>query len=214
MNNNISRRALTKGAAWAVPAVVATAAIPAYAASSITDEQKALRAKGVRGGFTAKITCGTDRFDQWAAGRKLSIIGTEANYPSGGYFIEGVTESTHINSAYVTLYFENPWGTNLNWAPTAQNRNWIMEPAGSSVPAISGYTPYHIIYKGDNWIFDSSKNQYYTNDKPYFETDISTMSCPNGGSGLKFYAMRSVMVEGVNYSTSPAGPINLAPVRE
>ncbi len=33
MSSNISRRALAKGAAWAAPAVLATAAVPAYAAS-------------------------------------------------------------------------------------------------------------------------------------------------------------------------------------
>lgn len=46
MTHNISRRSLAKGAAWVTPAVVATTAIPAYAASSssaiycpLTDEQ-------------------------------------------------------------------------------------------------------------------------------------------------------------------------------
>lgn len=36
MTHNISRRSLAKGAAWAAPAVVATTAIPAYAASPVT----------------------------------------------------------------------------------------------------------------------------------------------------------------------------------
>lgn len=36
MNSNVSRRNLAKGAAWATPIVAATAAIPAYAASSTT----------------------------------------------------------------------------------------------------------------------------------------------------------------------------------
>ncbi|MGV3245751.1 hypothetical protein [Rothia sp. 11254D007CT] len=36
MTHNVSRRTLTKGAAWAAPAVVATTAIPAYAASAST----------------------------------------------------------------------------------------------------------------------------------------------------------------------------------
>lgn len=34
MSSNISRRTLVKGTAWATPAVVATAAVPAYAAST------------------------------------------------------------------------------------------------------------------------------------------------------------------------------------
>ena len=42
MTHNVSRRTLAKGAAWAAPAVVATTAIPAYAASPATcDETKA-----------------------------------------------------------------------------------------------------------------------------------------------------------------------------
>lgn len=217
MSTNISRRSIAKGAAWATPAVLATSVVPAYAASTEptepTPEQIELRKRGVRGAFTARVTCGTDRNGNWANGRKLEVIGNAGTYPNGGYHVEGVNPDTKVTSAIVTLYIENPWGENLTWTPTSQNRGWIMVPSGSRVPARAGYTPYDIIYNGTNWAYDAADKRYYINDKPFFETSISSMSCPNNGRGLSLYAVRTATIDGVVYNTAAAGPIPLAPER-
>lgn len=56
MTHNVSRRTLAKGAAWAAPAVVATTAIPAYAASPATcDETKAAVTKAFADFATANV---------------------------------------------------------------------------------------------------------------------------------------------------------------
>lgn len=218
MSTNISRRSIAKGAAWATPAVLATAAVPAYAASTTTPteptpEQIELRKRGVRGVFTAKIECNwikdSNGEKQWTSAKAVRFIGNGVPYPTGGYYVEGVERDTKIENATVTVYVEEPWGANLSWIPTAQNSGWEVIPAGPEVPAKAGYSAYQIVYVANNWLYDEANKRYYTEDQPFFDADLSTLSCPT--SGLKLFAMRSATVDGVVYNTAVAGPISLVP---
>lgn len=60
MPSPISRRTLTKGAAWAAPAIIATSAIPAYAASS-KPEYELVASWGSTDNYTQTSGCNTGK---------------------------------------------------------------------------------------------------------------------------------------------------------
>lgn len=84
MTNNISRRSLAKGAAWAAPAVVATAAVPAYAASAELCQNQTV----IENAFTEVMTQGATAYF------------TEVSYGLSNGFAKSVYFNINNNTPY------------------------------------------------------------------------------------------------------------------
>lgn len=76
-NSAISRRTLTKGAAWSLPAVVAASAVPAMAASGSSDYQ-------FSGSYYAKYTVGADGSGCPSGKGQLQSLNIDTRQQQGG----------------------------------------------------------------------------------------------------------------------------------
>lgn len=94
MNNHLSRRALTKGAAWAAPVVLASAAIPAYAAST---RQMSLEGSG-------RITKNTN----WAGTETDGLKNYKIYTTDPGYYVEGTQAGDTIDNFRITIWLAGP----------------------------------------------------------------------------------------------------------
>lgn len=117
MTHQISRRALAKGAAWAAPAVVASATVPAYAASKPAYELYLARYVYVEHNYT---NCPSP----YGQVRTMRINGKKPDpgYPAG-FNIRGkqgtnTGVSTTANINYVRIQFAFPAGVVQNIAIT------------------------------------------------------------------------------------------------
>lgn len=197
LSTNISRRTLAKGAAWATPVVVATAAVPAYAASNPkvpTQEQIVERQKSLQGYFEVLVTCPASR----TAPPDFVLTGDTLPYPTGGFYVGGTNSASVIDGASFTLYIGNNQARHMSWFRDGNTNGWSLPVINSNVaPAMQGYTAYTFFYNGANWAFDSALNRHYINETPNFKTWFSNWICPNAGVAVRGY--RRVNIDGQLY---------------
>lgn len=132
MTHDISRRSLAKGAAWAAPAVAATAAVPAYAASS----------------SAVTITCPAAAQINIQAGGQPNIFAlTASSVYSGGTMINlgGITwnfpERTASDGTKITGYYMLPGSCGYTTcAPDTAGGPTLPGPADATVTTVDGKT--------------------------------------------------------------------------
>ncbi len=176
---------------WVAPIVLASTAIPAYAASQNTT--KTLQGKLLLGKSCTTAGAGTS---------VLSIDGTTQTYPpTGGLWVGGVKTTDKITSATVTFYVPTSLGA-LNWVNTRLAADptyvpvWSTPKVNTTVPQRSGYTAYTMRYSG-GWTYNSADKTYIAEVPPKFTAKITYATCT---PGITAYATRSVTVNGTVYS--------------
>lgn len=193
-----NRRTLVKGLAWATPVVLATSAVPAYAASRET-------AKSLQGKLLAGKSCRT----AGAGTSTLYIDGTKETYPTGGLWVGGVSRTDRVTNASMTIYFPTSLGT-LTWVNTRLAADptyvpvWTTPTLDSTAPVRSGYNAYTIRYSG-GWAYNATDRTYIADVPPKFTSKISYTTC---SAGINIYSTRRVSVNGTPY-TFTRGPVLL-----
>lgn len=195
MSTAISRRTIAKGAAWATPAILATATVPSYAASSEEYNHTEL-AKSMQGVFLLRRVCN-------ASGIRLNIESRQTN--GIGFWVTGAKSNSVISNASFTVYIANSI-PKLTWT-RLQNTglNWTVPVQDNNVPVIAGYTAYTTYYTKDNWTYDPTTDQHSILDYPNFTALIPTNSCP---ARVPVYSLRYVSVDGKRYELR-RGPATL-----
>lgn len=97
MNTQISRRSLTQGAAWSIPAITIAGAAPALAASTTTPPTL-----GVAGRVTYNLTWNTER-EEGSDDYKVFSTLPGTNTPGAGYQVKNTKKSTTITNYTVTF---------------------------------------------------------------------------------------------------------------
>lgn len=192
------RRDIVKGMSWAAPIAVASATIPAYAASQNTT--KTLQGKLLLGKSCTTAGAGTS---------VLSIDGTTQAYPTGGLWVGGVTTTDKLTNATVTFYVPTSLGA-LNWVNTRLAADptyvpvWSTPKVDTTVPQRTGYTAYTMKYSG-GWTYNSTDKTYIADVPPKFTAKITYATCT---PDITVYATRSVTVNGTVYSFT-RGPVTI-----
>lgn len=160
MNTSISRRSLAKGAAWATPVVVASAAVPAYAASSNIDPEQPIidyclsAPQPVITGLKSWIaTVGVDRADNGSLGTFFSVnSGQWAWQPPAGLGITGYKMSETDTDGIV--YIQDANGKKVTGRVTA-GTPFSAQVVGAGlqrVVSIQSSVPYKLLAKkGENY---------------------------------------------------------------
>ena len=160
MSSSISRRSLAKGAAWAAPVVVASAAVPAYAASSNDPLQPVIDAcatavpQAVITGLKSWIALvGTDRADNGSLGTFFSVnSGQWAFQPPAGLGITGYKMDEGKTDGIV--YIEDANGKKVTGRVTA-GTPFSAQVVGAGlqrVVSIQSKIPYKgLAKKGENY---------------------------------------------------------------
>lgn len=196
LSTNISRRSLAKGAAWAAPAVVATTAVPAYAASNPSvpsQDQLIERQKSLQGIFQVVVDCpvGVPNF---------RLIGAEKPYPQGGFWTGGTDPSSLVDNASFTLYVADYIAQKLTWLQYPGKENgWSLPTVNDAIiPVKQGYTAYTFFYNGTNWAYDPVKKSHYITEEPSFYSWFSDKTCP-ARTGVPVQGYRRVNIDGQLY---------------
>lgn len=119
MTSNINRRSVVKGAAWAAPAVAATAAIPAYAASSPISPE----------------TCTNIKSFSWAdytRDQGLQLRNGQSNLSgsaTSGSQTVSVTHVSHSDAHFQSVDMLTPFNKTMGWGdvntPFAQSSDFL-----------------------------------------------------------------------------------------
>lgn len=143
MTENINRRSLAKGAAWAAPAVLATAAIPAYAASSCTPELV------VSPGVTFYQTSGTTP----------GIINGQTRISFGLVGVKNLPEGVTIRNISVTYDVEQRNGTRSAIVPghPSPRETYVSKQTGASAYSSTAWSV------GSSYSFYDTKNNWSGN---------------------------------------------------
>ena len=195
---NPKRRELVKGIGWAAPVLLASTAIPAYAASQ--NSTKTLQGKLLLGKSCTTAGAGTS---------VISLDGTKEAYPTGGLWVGGVNATDKITNATITFYLPTSLGS-LAWVNTRLAADptyvpvWSTPKVDTTVPQRSGYTAYTMKYSG-GWTYNSTDKTYIAAVPPKFTAKISYATCT---SSITAYATRSVTVNGTVYSFT-RGPVTI-----
>lgn len=170
-----SRRSIVKGAAWAAPAVLATATIPAYAASK----------PFLEGVLQVGIKC------SWRI--TYTVDGQVGTYPKYGLWVSNAPASAQIGATKITQYISNAAGQpQFQKGGTANEwSDLVYDPAA---PAKTGYRAYTTTFNG-TWTYNTSNKKWFPSSRPYFTTNLNTCVNP-----LRIIAVRSVTVNGTVYS--------------
>lgn len=135
-SSSISRRSLSRGAAWAVPAITVAAASPAIAASTTTPP-----ALGVAGRVTYNASWNTENPDGTNSYKVFSTIpGTTT--PGAGYRVTNTTTSTTITNYTVTYYLPTS-SLSFSTGPSS-NAGWslLSRDTTKASKTYNGYTYY------------------------------------------------------------------------
>lgn len=129
MSTSLTRRQIAKGAAWATPVVVATAAVPAYAASPQYDYYIA---KSVSGDYI-RTGCNITSFEYTTA----TPVGAEAAGFSIGHLTDNSAADTTATLSNLTFTLAIPKG--MATGLTVDNPLWSLSgPTGATSIATSG----------------------------------------------------------------------------
>lgn len=136
MTAQLSRRTLTRGAAWSLPALTVAGAAPAVAASSTTPP-----ALGVAGRVTYNAAWNTENPDGTRSYKVFSTLpGTTT--PGAGYRVTNTTTSTTITNYSVTYYLP---ASNLTFSQgPSSNAGWslLSRDTSKATKSYNGYTYY------------------------------------------------------------------------
>lgn len=181
------RRSIVKGAAWAAPAVLATATIPAYAASK----------PALDGWLSIEIKCGRNM---------TYTVDGRGTYPDRGLWVSNAPASAQIGVTKITIYLDNTRiSTNpvnyLTFQNGVTNPQWSDLAYDSTAPAKSGYRAYTTTFSG-TWQYDTAKKLWFPSSQPYFTASRNTCISP-----LKVVVARSVTVNGTVYSFERSGTL-------
>lgn len=171
-----SRRSIVKGAAWAAPAVLATATIPAYAASMPALDGWVLN------------TTNCSRY----GGMTYTINGQGA-YPQRGLWVSNAPASAQIGPTKVTQYISTAAGS-----PTFQrggtSNQWSDLVYDPNAPVKTGYRAYTTTFSG-TWQYNATNKLWFPSTLPYFTTTVGKCI-----SALQVITARFVTVNGTVYS--------------
>lgn len=170
------RRSIVKGAAWAAPAVLATATIPAYAASMPALDGWVLN------------TTNCSRY----GGMTYTIDG-RGTYPNRGLWVSNAPASAQIGAAKIIQYISNAAGQpQFQKGGTANEwSNLVYDPAA---PAKTGYRAYTTTFSG-TWQYNATNKLWFPSTLPYFTTTVGKCI-----SALQVITARFVTVNGTVYS--------------
>lgn len=175
------RRSIVKGAAWAAPAVLATATIPAYAASK----------PALDGWLLNTISCSRDRRSGvWSM---TYTINGQGNYPDRGLWVSNAPASATISATKVTQYISDTVGQ-LTFQRDRTSSQWSTLAYDSTAPVRNGYIAYTTTFSG-TWQYDTDKKLWFPSALPYFTTTVN-----NKCISLKVITARFVTVNGTVYS--------------
>ena len=181
------RRSIVKGAAWAAPAILATATIPAYAAS-----------KPALDGWVLNTTsCFQDRFGAWSM---TYIINGQGNYPTRGLWVSNAPASAQIGTTKVTQYISTAAGS-LTFQRGGTSNQWSDLAYDATAPAKTGYRAYTTTFKG-TWKYNATNKLWFPSTLPYFTTTVGKCIKP-----LQVITARFVTVNGTVYSFERSGAI-------
>lgn len=155
-----SRRSIVKGAAWAAPAVLATATIPAYAAS-----------KPALDGWLSNIVSSCSR-DRWSGvwSMTYTIDGQVDTYPTRGLWISNAPASATIGATKIIQYISDAAGL-LKFQRGGTSNQWSTLAYDSTAPVKSGYIAYTTTFSG-TWQYDAAKKLWFPSTRPYFTTTV------------------------------------------
>ena len=147
------RRSIVKGAAWAAPAVLATATIPAYAASM----------PALNGWVLNTTSCSSST-------RMTYTINGQGNYPDRGLWVSNAPASATIGTTKITQYISNAAGQpQFQKGGTANEwSNLVYDPAA---PAKTGYRAYTTTFSG-TWQYNATNKLWFPSTLPYFTTTV------------------------------------------
>lgn len=182
-----------KGAAWAAPAVLATATVPVYAASNEL-------AKGLQGGLPIGKRCNS------GGTNVMCIDGTRPAYPTGGLWVGGVSAKDQVTSAKLTLYLPVSMGV-ITWTAVTSTTitAWTLPAIDSTVPQRAGYYAYSFVYRG-SWTYNATDKTYLAAVAPNFTANLPTYTMCSTRSDA--YLRREVVVNGKSYLLE-RGPLSL-----
>lgn len=187
-----SRRSIVKGAAWAAPAVLATATIPAYAAS-----------KPALDGWLTNILGSCSR-DRWSGASSMTYtINGQGNYPTRGLWVSNTTASAKIGTTKITQYVSDTVGqlTFQRGGTSNQWSNLVYDPAA---PVKTGYRAYTTTFDG-TWKYNATNKLWFPSTLPYFTTTVGTCI-----TALPVTVARFVTVNGTVYSFERSGTLRPA----
>lgn len=181
------RRSIVKGAAWAAPAVLATATIPAYAASP----QPALD-----GWLLNTTRCSSST-------QMTYTINGQGTYPKRGLWVSGTTASAVIGVTKITQYVSTAAGSPVFQKGGTANEwsDLVYDPAA---PAKTGYRAYTTTFSG-TWQYNATNKLWFPSTLPYFTTTVGKCI-----TALQVITARFVTVNGTVYSFERSGTIRLA----
>ena len=177
-----SRRSIVKGAAWAAPAVLATATIPAYAASK----------PALDGWMTITLSsCSRDR--RSGAWSTTYTINGQGNYPDRGLWVSNAPASATIGATKVTQYISDTVGQ-LTFQTGETSNQWSPLAYDSTAPVRNGYIAYTTTFKG-TWQYNATNKLWFPDSLPYFTTTVGRCI-----TALPVITARFVTVNGTVYS--------------
>lgn len=181
-----SRRSIVKGAAWAAPAVLATATIPAYAASK----------PALDGWLVNKTSCSSST-------RMTYTIDGRGTYPQRGLWVSGTTASAVIGATKITQYLSNAAGQPVFQRGGTSNQ-WSDLVYDPNAPVKTGYRAYTTTFSG-TWQYNATNKLWFPDSLPYFTTTVGKCI-----SALQVITARSVTVNGTVYSFERSGTLRPA----
>lgn len=184
------RRSIVKGAAWAAPAILATATIPAYAASK----------PALDGWLLNTTSCFQGWFGAWSM---TYTINGQGNYPTRGLWVSNTTASAKIGTTKITQYISNAAGQpQFQKGGTANEwSNLVYDPAA---PVKTGYRAYTTTFDG-TWKYNATNKLWFPSTLPYFTTTVGTCI-----TALPVTVARFVTVNGTVYSFERSGTLRPA----
>ena len=180
------RRSIVKGAAWAAPAVLATATIPAYAASK----------PALDGWLLNTTSCSSST-------RMTYTINGQGAYPQRGLWVSNAPASATIGATKITQYVSTAAGS-----PTFQNggisHQWSTLAYDATAPVKTGYRAYTTTFSG-TWQYNATNKLWFPSTLPYFTTTVGKCI-----TALQVITARFVTVNGTVYSFERSGTLRPA----
>lgn len=187
-----SRRSIVKGAAWAAPAVLATATIPAYAASMPALD-----------GWLTNILGRCSR-DWWSGASSTTYtINGQGNYPDRGLWVSNAPASAKIGATKITQYISNTAGQ-PQFQKGGTDNQWSTLAYDATAPVKTGYRAYTTTFNG-TWKYNATNKLWFPSTLPYFTTTVGKCI-----TTLQVITARSVTVNGTVYSFERAGTLQPA----
>lgn len=184
----LPRRALVAGGAWAAPALLATATIPAYAAS--VEARNAIELeKSLQGQLRVNLTCRVSSFE-------FTLMGVPGQTAQQTFYIGGAKETSVITAPSFTFYLPSQTVPTLTWRPIGTVVGWSTPAVDASAPAIPGFTAYTMRYTLNNWSYDATLSRHYIPHLPAFSAVVNSRSCP---TNFQVHSLRQVTVDGKLY---------------